>query len=188
MRRQLRSVTSFVALLLVCALAPASHGQLSEVQSGARVRVTAPGILAGRYVGTVLSRTSDTIRLGAPNTPPVDVPVARITALQVSRGSSRALGAGRGALWGGGIGLVAGVIVATVNNNDPVYSVYGGSTDYSSNNVAADVLYGTLSGAFYGVVIGAIVGRERWESFDLASRTSLNVQPGRVGAGLRFTF
>ena len=77
---------SFIALW--AAVAPA-RAQLTEIQPGARVRIAAPGIVAGRYVGTVLTRSADTVELGAPGTSPIKVPIARITSVEVSRGSSR---------------------------------------------------------------------------------------------------
>lgn len=164
---------------LILTVAPAAHAQLTEIQPGARVRVRAPGIVAGRYTGTILSRNGDTLRVGSPNSVPVEVPVSRITMLEVSRGSSRSSGAVRGTLWGGAIGLGAGLVVAVTESNTET----GGSSDRS-----VIVGYATLSGFFYGAIIGAIVGREQWDSYDLPRRVSLRVHPGGVGTAIAFGF
>src|SRR5690348_13637680 len=94
------------------ATAPVAFAQSNELQPGARVRITAAGIVANHYVGTVLSRNGDTLLLGGPNAAPVSVPVNRITSLEISRGKSRLHGAGRGVLWGAPIGLVIGLASA----------------------------------------------------------------------------
>ncbi|MEO7711461.1 MAG: hypothetical protein ABIV10_00925 [Gemmatimonadaceae bacterium] len=155
------------------------RAQVSEIQPGARVRITAPGIVAGRYAATVLSRTADTVRVSAPDKVPFDIPVRRITSLEVSRGNSRTLGAVRGVLWGLGIGLAVGTIVAVTDD---------GSVTYGTRNTGEILGFSVLSGSFYGAIIGAIVGRERWERFDMPVRTTLRVQPGQVGAAFGFTY
>ena len=65
-----------------------ARGQLSTVPLGARVRVEAPEIVVGRYAGTVLSQTADTIRLQSSNGE-LAIPVRRVTAAAISRGTSR---------------------------------------------------------------------------------------------------
>ena len=170
----------FVLAFALCIVPHDMRAQVSEIQPGARVRITAPGIVAGRYAATVLSRTADTVRVSAPGKSPFDIPVSRITSLEVSRGDSRALGAGRGVLWGGGIGLALGFVLAAAEEN--------GSANYGGLSARENVVYATLSGVFYGAVIGAIVGRERWETFEMPVRTSVRVRPGEVGAALGFTF
>jgi hypothetical protein len=144
--------------------------QLAEVQPGVRVRISAPGIVAGHYVGTVLTRSADTLRVGAPTSAPITVPVYRLSSLEVSRGNSRALGAARGMLWGAPIGLGLGLVL--------IDSPGGGQ------NAAA----GLLAGLMWGAGIGAIVGRERWESYDLAPHTSVDVGTGRPQLGLSLSF
>lgn len=173
------------AFIAVTGIATPARAQHSEVQPGARVRIQAPGIVAGRYVGTVLTRTADTVELGAPGTAPLKVPFDRITSLEVSRGSSRMLGAGRGVVWGAPIGLVIGIIAAAGTDSDPY------CFDYcrTSGSYKAGIIAGsTLGGALWGAGIGAIVGRERWERFEIAPRTSFDVRQGRTRLGLAVTF
>jgi hypothetical protein len=45
-----------------------------------------------------------------------------------------------------------------------------------------------LSGALWGAGIGALVGRERWDSFDLAPRTVLHTSAGAAMIGIRLAF
>ena len=170
---------ALLAAFALCFVPPELRAQRTEIQPGARVRITAPGIVAGRYAATVLTRTADTIRVGAPDKSPLDIPISRITSLEVSRGDSRALGAGRGVLWGGAIGLAVGIVAAATDETN---------ANYNTLSAGEIVAYGTISGVFYGAIIGAIIGRERWESFDLPVRTSFRAQPGQIGAAFSFTY
>jgi hypothetical protein len=155
------------------------------MQPGARVRIQAPGIVAGRYVGTVLTRGADTVELGAPGTAPIKVPFSRITSIEVSRGSSRALGAVRGVAWGAPIGLVIGVVAAAGTDDDPYcFDTCSTSGSYKAGIVAAS----TLGGALWGAGIGAIVGRERWERFDISPRSSFDLRNGRANLGVALAF
>lgn len=175
-------VLSILALSGVSASARAQH---SEVQPGARVRIQAPGVVAGRYVGTVLTRSADTVELGAPGTAPIKVPFALITSIEVSRGSSRALGAVRGVQWGAPIGLVFGVIAAAGTDSDPYcFDNCRTSGSYKAGIVAAS----TLAGALWGAGIGAIVGRERWERFEVSPRSAFDVRQGSARLGLAVAF
>src|SRR2546423_138876 len=118
------------------------RAQLAEALPGARVRIEAPGILAGRFVGTVLQRSPDTLRVGSPNNMPVDVPIARISSIEISRGSSRLLGTGHGAMWGGAIGLVIGIAGTACGD-----CYYGGTKEEM-----------TVQSALGGAEVGAIIG------------------------------
>jgi hypothetical protein len=185
MLRSLRSV-----LLLLVVLAPGARAQLAEAQPGARMRIQAPGIVAGRYVGTVLSRTADTLVLGSPNATPVRVPISRISSAEVSRGSSRGLGALQGLKWGVPIGLAIGVLAAVSSDNPDDY--YCGSLPdcgQSDGSYKAGLIGGgILGGAIWGAGIGALVGRERWERFDVTPRTSFDVRHGRARLGFSVGF
>ncbi|MEO8334779.1 MAG: hypothetical protein ABI664_07395 [bacterium] len=171
------------AIGIVIANPPAAEAQLSELQPGSRVRVQAPGVVAGWLEGTVLTRASDTIVVGGPNASPVHLPIARISAVEISRGLSRGDGAIRGMKWGVPIMATIGAVLAAV----------GTDGNCSTCDMAfGDGVYVTalfsFTGAFYGAGIGALIGRERWEQFDLGTRTSVRVQGGRIGLGLEFAF
>ena len=177
-----RSALSICFALI--ALAPVAQAQSNELQPGARIRVSAPGIVAGRYVGTILSKNGDTLQLGGPNTAPVNVPVSRITSLEISRGKSRLHGAGRGVLWGTPIGLLIGAASANSLNDCTDF----GCSDASSDEQGAYILGSTLGGALWGAGIGALVGRERWEHFDVGARSAFDYRDGRSRFGIAVKF
>jgi hypothetical protein len=159
------------ALLAMHSPSLAAQGPLplAEVQPGARVRVEAPGIVAGKYVGTVLSRRGDTLTLGNPSGTPVVLPFGSIGSLEISRGKSRTAGAIRGMLWGAPIGAALGIFgVATAEDCTACYETAGNAEVFAAF---------TAAGVLWGAGIGAIVGRERWERFDLPRRTALLIGP-----------
>lgn len=169
---------ALIVLLVVNATAPA-RAQFTEVQPGVRVRLEAPGIVAGRYVATVLSRTADSMVVGLPNATPVRVPISSITGLEVSRGSSRMLGAQRGIVWGVPIGLAAGLLTYAV-----APECIRCNPDDLNPRSGEFIVWSAVSGVVYGAAIGALVGREKWERFDTHPRAALKVRGGRMLVGL----
>lgn len=168
-----------VLALVLLGLSTPAQAQLTEVQPGARVRLEAPGIFAGRYVGTVLTRDGGAIRMSGQNTAPLDIPLDRITSMEISRGKSRAAGAGRGIVWGVPIGLVMGSLLASsLRMCNPT------CRDATSGEKSEFVAAGVVGGAMWGAGIGAIVGRERWERFVIAPRTGMETRSRRVQVGL----
>jgi hypothetical protein len=169
-------------LVLALMLAPSAvHAQYTEAQPGTRVRVEAPGIVAGRFEGTVLSRDNDIVRVGSPNAAPVDVPMNRITSFEISRGRSRWAGVGRGASVGLPIGLVLGLLASTGDAEARTYWDAGGRDTLSRGAIIA---YGAFAGAFWGGAIGALIPKERWERFDVAPRTGFDSRSRRLTIGL----
>jgi hypothetical protein len=169
-------------LALALALTPIfAHAQYSEAQPGTRVRIEAPGIVAGRFEGTVLSRENDIVRVGSPNAAPVDVPMNRITSFEISRGKSRWAGVGRGASVGLPIGLVLGLLASTGDADARTYWDAGGRDTLSRGAIIA---YGAFAGAFWGGAIGALIPKERWERFTTTPRTGFDPRSRRVMIGL----
>jgi hypothetical protein len=176
----MRAPSLLLATVLLSMLARplAAQGSLAvaEVQPGARVRVEAPGIVAGKYVGTVLSRTADTLTLGSPAAAPVKLPLRAIRSLEISRGKSRSAGAVRGMMWGVPIGIALGAFaVATADDCDACFE--------ATSDAEGFVLF-AASGVLWGAGIGALVGRERWERFDLPVRTAFRVGPHSAALAL----
>ena len=170
-------------LVLLLASAPMAHAQYTEAQEGSRVRISAPGVVAGRYVGTVLSRPTGMIRVAAPNSAPTDIPIDRITSLEISRGKSRAAGAGRGAVIGGVIGLALGLVSAASDVETRTYYNYDTGRRDTLSRVGL-VSYVTFSGAVTGALIGLLVPKEQWERFDLAPRTGIDPRRRRMEVGI----
>jgi hypothetical protein len=175
-------LASFSCLLLGLTTSVAA-AQITEVRPGVRIRFSAPGVVDGRFTATVLSRTADTIEVGAPEVASLRVPVSRITALEVSRGNSRAAGALNGIAWGAPLGLAFGLATTSVvdtctecwrDTNKPTKTVW--------------VLSGLIDGALIGGLIGSAIGRERWDWVDLPQRSSFRILDGRptIAIALRF--
>lgn len=172
-----------LVLSFLLAAAPPSRGQVTEAQPGARVRLSAPGIVAGSYVGTVLAREPGIMRVGSPNTPPIDVPIERITSLEISRGKSRSAGAGRGVFIGTLTGVVLGIVAAASDEENRTYFDYEqGRRDTLSRGEV--IGYTAFTGAVIGAAIGALVPKERWERFDLAPRTGIDPRRRRMELGV----
>jgi hypothetical protein len=186
MRSSVHRTCAFLVLAL-SASALTARAQLTEAQPGARVRVQAPGIVAGRYVGTVLVREPGMIRIGAQNAAPVDVPIDRITSLEISKGSSRLAGAGRGMKWGTAIGLALGVVVASTSSEES-RTYWDGGYQKDTTSKAEIVVWSVVGGALWGAGIGALFPKEQWERFDLAPRTGFDDRRRRVQLGFSVAY
>ena len=172
MRRLLGALTC----ISLSASASLLHAQdslpLPGLSPGARVRIDAPGVLAGRLVTTVIARSRDTVTVrarerytrapGEERLASLAVPIDRITHVEVSRGRSRLVGAVVGAVSGAALGLAA----ATLDNRAPANCVLGCENRPSNSERLRDV--GTI-GAVAGSVVGLMLARERWRRIDLSS-------------------
>lgn len=164
-----------VVIALLLPLAPAA-GQVAELQPGARIRVRAPTVVAGRVDGTVIARSADSVTMTVPGGPSLRLPIAAITAAEVSRGRSRRDGAMKGLAWGTGIGAALGLLSELGGEECPDDRCDDG---YSTGEYLAASL---VSGAALGAGIGAIVGAEHWQRLQLPARLAL--RPGRNGLTL----
>jgi hypothetical protein len=142
------------ALFLALGFMPiALQAQMIDVQPGARVRVTAPGVIAGRLQGTVIARMNDSIVVATPQMVQYRLALGSLSEIAVSQGKSRAAGAKRGAIWGAGITAPLLMI-----------GVAGDSTFRSSGEKAGFIAVGTAMYAGIGALIGAAIGAEGWSS------------------------
>lgn len=146
--------TLLVALSAVLCMVPWTEGraQLAEVQPGARIRVRSPARIAGRAVGIMIGRSSDSLTFAREGAAPVPLALRDITLLEVSRGKSRGRGAIRGMVLGGAIGLVLGAAEYEEGKCDGTIC---------SRGTAAEL--GAIGGVLVGSVLGAAIGVERWE-------------------------
>jgi hypothetical protein len=168
----MRTVLVLLAIAVPCA------AQSAELIPGQKVRLVAPSVFAGRFQGTVLERRGDSIVVAKPGGVPATLSVTAIDAAQVSRGKSRARGAGKGTLWGlgvgGGLAILVGIPAAT-------RAEANGTADSDvTSYVVGQLVFG---GAFWGAIIGTMVGSERWDQVKVPGRvTMLPVRDGfRVG-------
>ncbi|HXV17405.1 MAG TPA: hypothetical protein VD758_11540, partial [Gemmatimonadaceae bacterium] len=143
----------------------AAAAQDSGIMEGSRVQISVPG--SKKVTGIVKSRTADSTTIFVEGNGGVRRFLnSDITGLRVSGGRSAVEGMKRGALWGGGFGVVlAGLAYLSPDgNNDYEYPAY------DKNVVAADMVAG---GLFWGVVIGAIAKAEHWDTVPLRPRVAL---------------
>jgi hypothetical protein len=172
-------------LVLLLAATPSLRAQYAEAQPGARVRIEAPGVVAGKFVGTVLAREPGIVRVGSQNAQPIDVPINRITSLEISRGKSHWAGAGRGAVIGVPIGAALGLLAAaTTDSRDRTFYDNNGRDTLSAGEL---VLSGAVAGALWGAAIGALLPKEHWERFEVAPRTGFDIRR-RMQLGLSLTY
>ena len=165
------------ALLLVLPAATTS-AQIAEVQPGARVRLRAPGMVAGRYTGVVLSRTGDSMTVSRAAGQAVAVSFASVTSLEILRGKSRMKGAVKGALWGGGS---MALLFASLPGSAKECRSTSSGTRCINLSVGESMLIGGTGGAFWGALIGALIGAERWERAEMPARVALT--PSMDGRG-----
>lgn len=179
--------TLHIAILL---LAPCIAAQAQGViRPGAKVRIEAPGIVAGRTEGTILSATADSLVIAGPALAPLAVSRAMVSSIEVSGGRDRWMGTKKGTVIGAGWGLGLGMIVAMTAENCTGSSTPRSCTPLSSNDRTAIMGVMTYVGAFYGAIIGAIAGRESWTAVDLPARTAIELtHDGRPALSLSASF
>jgi len=145
-----------VGLLVLMALPfSAARAQLTDaVREGARIRVTTTAVK--NATGTVKSVGTDTVVMFTEvNGATLALAKPDIQQIRVSRGRSMALGARRGALWGGAIGAIAAFILI---------ASYGSDYNTGESHTGAFAVQSVLGGAMWGAGIGAFVKAERWDS------------------------
>lgn len=131
------------------------------VDSGARVRVTAPDLARRPIIGQVLTLFPDTLLIQVSPESAREVPLASIRTLEVSRGRQRERGFLRGAAIGLGVSLALGAIALVHDNRNPGEGV---GMSFIIPVLVAPVL--TLGGG----LIGASQGPDRWEAVEIPPR------------------
>ncbi len=170
-------------VVLLCGMPWASAAsQLAELQPGVRVRVRAPGEIAGRLTGVVLSRSADSVTLNRPNAMPVTVAISKLSSIEISRGKSRRRGALTGAAWGTAIGLGLGLTPITDSTcTGGSMVVRGDCRPVSRASFVTTMLIGSVP---VSAGIGALIGRERWEGGPVPTHVGI-LPPSRTrSAGL----
>ncbi len=173
----------FILAALVLLLPHCVVAQVGELQPGARIRLSAPGLVANDYVGVLLQRVGDTLVVAGTNLAQVRVPTSMVEHLDVSRGKSRTEGAIAGMKWGVPIMTAFGILIGTSIEN-----VDCRTCTTTDNDRASIVGLFALSGAMYGAGIGALIGKEDWEELDLGVKTGLVTDGRRIGLGLKYRF
>lgn len=155
-----------------------SAQSLPELRPGMRIQFRAPSVVDGRVTGKIVSRTPASFVVIGEREGEYTVGFAALSELKVSRGVSHAAGAVRGALVGGGLGLVVGAIIGLSENSRG----QGGYT-LGPPTFAQGLLIGTGGGVAIGAALGGYEGLERWEGIHLPAPVAL--LPVRHGLGVR---
>ena len=141
------------------------------ISPGTRVRVSTPSLVSP-LVANFLEQRGDTLVViedgrgrGVWSFDLAQVNRLETTAGQVGRSSSAIK---KGALWGGGIGLAAGLIFAST------FDPSNGNRQYS--RMQTGIVAG-LAGAGFGAFIGMRVTTEKWVSVPLPKQLSLYPNP-----------
>jgi hypothetical protein len=161
---RVRYLAALSATLLT--LATRADAQSDSLVPGQRVRLVAPGAVAGRVEGTVLQRPTDTLVVGRRDGVSLRVPLRAITDLQLSRGESRGRGALRGAKLGASIVGGAGLVLT-------LPALTGADSVNTRSDAVSFTAQSVLSGALWGALIGAFVPAERWAHVAPPARVSL---------------
>jgi len=182
-----------VLALLACAPVAVATAQDSlDVRPGVRVRITVPEIGINKHVGVLGVVDGDALAIGT-----LEVDVASVTRLEVSRGWKRHIGTGVG--HGLVLGFISGGAVGVLTYDGPPLV---SSSSRSHGLCCADLFrqpqvdlewvprmfIGAAIGAGIGAVAGAVVGSaiktEQWEEVPL-DQLRVSVVPQRDG---RFAF
>ena len=160
--------------------APASAEQPEGVETGARVRVSAPPLWAQPVVGTLLEDGPENLSLELPDRDsPETVPRSAVVRLEVSRG--RKSRAGRGALIGLAIGGAATMLLTFGDYSSDVHG------DPNLLAIGAALAGG---GAVVGGGIGWTIKADQWEDVPLRP-VQVSVAPVRgrgLGVAVRLTW
>jgi len=190
MRRPLAALALLIVVLPAARLSAQPSPLWRELVPGERVRIDAPGILAGRLATTVVSRAGDSVKVrarerrsAAPGEERLDyltLPLVGITSVEVSRGRSHVLGAAVGAVSGA---LVAVALVALDNERPDVCAL-----DCPDRERANNLINGAKVGSVAGGLLGLLIGRERWRRARVASGVSLQPFATHGALALRARF
>jgi len=183
----MRTVLSLAALPLLIPLQSITAQQAPSIETGSRIRVTAPTVGADKLAGVCVEVDATRLRVQAEEqVSPLTISLADVTRLEVSQGrKSNALkGLGFGALIGGSIGAVLGLLASTGESYENPCE--GNAPACAAGGAAA---FG-VTGALVGLGIGALTKSERWEEVPL-DRLRVNIVPqrdGRLALGLSVVF
>jgi hypothetical protein len=159
-------------LLTVLALPLCLQAQMLDVQPGARIRVTAPGLVAGRIEGTVINRTADSVVVATPAFAQYRLGLNSLATLEVYQGRNHGLGAKKGALWGAGV-MLPFALLATIDAPS--------TGDAFAFAAEVETVY-----AGVGAIIGSIIGADSWSAYGMTPNVGSIGGALHVGASLRF--
>ncbi len=162
-----------LAVLAFTPLTSTTAQEQPPVESGARIRVTAPSVFSDRIVGTVVSWESEQLVLDTLRGT-LTFPIDSIVKLEISRGKRSYVAEGAG------IGLVVGGISG--------YLACGPAFTCDKRALAAAIF--AVPGVVLGAIVGAGVSPTIWEEVPVSQlRVSFGPQrDGRLGLGASVRF
>ena len=172
----MRAVTSLVAVLLPVAVSGLQSQQAMPIQSGQRVRITAPECGIQRWVTAFEEFDSGTLVM-----PTGSCPLDSVTRFEVSRGQKRRTLSGlrNGFLSGMGIGIVTGSVLCAAE----------GCGEWAGCVVTMTSAIGAGAGLIIGGVAGSLIKTDRWEAVPLDRfRVSFAPQRDGLALGVRVAF
>ncbi len=164
-----------LAILAFTPLTSTTAQEQSPVESGERIRVTAPSVFSDRIVGTVVSWGSEQLVLGRPYGGTLTFPIDSIIKLEISRGKKSYVE--EGAL----IGLLVGGISGYLGCGRVIKPC-------DKRALAAAIL--AVPGVVLGAIVGAAASPTIWEEVP-ASQLRVSFGPqrdGRLSLGLSVRF
>ncbi len=179
----MRSILSLAVLPLLVPLQYTSAQQGPPIETGSRIRVTAPALGVDKLVGHSVEADATQVRVQVEDqAAPLTISLADVTRFEVSQGrKSNALkGLGFGAVIGVSTGAVLGLLASSGESYD---NPCEGNTVACAAVGAAAV---GVTGALVGLGIGALTKSERWEDVPL-DRLQVSLAPlchGRLALGL----
>ncbi len=178
----MRSILSLAVLPLLVPLQNITAQQAPPIETGSRIRVTAPALGFDKLVGTSVEADATRIRVQVDDqAAPMTISLTDVTRLEVSQG--RKSNAVKGLLIGSIVGVPIGGLVAMQFDEE------GGDPGPGEYFLFGAVVGGAAFGAI-GAGIGALVKTERWDDVPL-DRLRVNIVPlrdGRFALGLSVEF
>ncbi len=166
-----------VFLIGLCVPSGRAIAQMAELRPGVRVRIEAPGEIAGRLTGLVVARSADSLTVSQSDATPLTVAIAKVSTLQISRGKSRTRGALKGIIWAAPTGLAMGF---TPIGDATCSGVPTRCVPVSRRSWVVTMVTGSV---VIGAGVGALVGSERWVQAALP-RVSLLPPTGEHSPGI----
>jgi hypothetical protein len=165
-----------VAMTAVLLVPRNASAQLTGVTPGTRVRITAPGYDITNRPGMIVRVSPDSLTIDfSGRTPPVTVPIERLSRVEVSTGRRSGAGLARGA----GIGFLVGAAIGSA-------IVAAREAHHSCDDCAVGYLIvgggGGVAGAVFGGLIGLAKAPDRWVEVPLRQQSSASraLQPART--------
>jgi hypothetical protein len=164
--RFMPTLCAVVLMTPITGLSQVSQPEEIRVDTGSRIRISAPVFGPEKQVGTVASLTRDSLGLRqGPSIASRLVATSDITALEVSRGSHTRKA--KGALWGLVIGAGSGAILGYTLYKKPTCTNqgFGCIVWIGPDSKGSNAAYSAVGGGVLGLLIGTLFGMSATETW-----------------------